>query len=160
MFRNFGSALPRGSAALLAIVMLSLVAAGCSSSNTDNTPPDAGPTNCDLTGVEAVFTPKCALSGCHGDSPAGSAAGNLILTAGPNLATRLLGVMSTGANGSSCGAATKAYLIPHVTPATGLLIDKLTMTVPECGSQMPLGSSLPPTELACVKSWAASITAN
>ena len=159
MFRNFGSARARGFVVVLATVTLSLVVAGCSSTDSPaaDSGVDSGSTTCDLAGVEALFTAKCAFAGCH-DGTATTASG-LSLKAGADLATRLLGVMPSSATSQSCGTVNKAYLIAHATPATGLLIDKLTMSSPPCGAQMPYGGVLPAAELACVKSWAATVTA-
>lgn len=157
MHRTFGSTFsPRFAIAAIASISLFVVVAGCSSSS-DGATPDAGSTTCDLAGAQAIFTAKgCAQSGCH-DATGTSAGLNL---AAADLGAELLG-KSPGTGGltpSSCTNMNKVYLVKGSNPATGLFIDKLTAT-PGCGLRMPLtGAPLDATQMACVKSWATSVT--
>ena len=160
MFRIFGSTFTRGLAAIIVTTALSFAVSGCSSSDNMTTTPDAGtPTPCDLAGAEAVLTPKCALSGCHA---ATTKYAGLDLSASADLGTRLLGVMSTGSNGSFCGTNTTPYLQAHTNPATGLLLQKVSASAP-CGMIMPYGATatsgrLSATAIACLTSWATTVT--
>lgn len=159
MFRTIGSTFTHRFAAtvIAAALVSSLAAIGCSSSS-DGTTPDAGATTCDLAGVEALFATKnCTLSGCH-DSASGSA-GLDLKSAG--LADRLLNKGPTAGVGSvesSCVGMGKIYLKPNTNPSEGLLIDKLTANF-GCGARMPQsGTPLTDSQMACVRSWALTVT--
>jgi hypothetical protein len=150
MFRIAGSIV----AATIVSLTLSLAVTGCSSDSNNNNP-DSGSSNCDLTGAEAVFTAKCTASGCHNATDKTS---GLDLAAGSDLPTRLLGVMPMSIS-FFCASSAMPYLTAHTTPATGLLLDKITKSMPTCGARMPF--NLPPlssTEIACIQSWANTVT--
>jgi hypothetical protein len=160
MFRIFGSTFTRGLAATIVTTALSFAVTGCGSSDSMTTTPDAGPpAPCDLAAAEAVLTPKCALSGCHDTT---TKYAGLDLSPAPDLGTRLLGVRSSGSNGSFCASNTTPYLEAHTNPATGLLLQKVSTTAP-CGMIMPFGATptsgrLSATAIACLTSWATTVT--
>ena len=97
---------------------------------------------------------KCGASACHGST---IRSGGLDLVTA-SVADRLLGVMSTGENGSACGSHAEPYLVVGSDPARGLLIDKLQAT-PPCGVlSMAALAALSATEIECIGSWATSLT--
>jgi hypothetical protein len=98
--------------------------------------PDAG-TVCDFRGLVQL---KCGSAACHGAPGAGT---GLDLTSA-SLATRVEGRKGPGACASS-------LLIDKANPSKSALYLKITGTT--CGTQMPLGGSLTPSEQACVLSW-------
>jgi hypothetical protein len=150
MFRIAGSII----AATTLSLTLSLAVTGCSSDS--NTNMDAGPTTCDLAGAEAVFTAKCTGSGCHNATEKTS---GLDLTAGPNLAMRLVGVMPNATVSFLCGSSTMPYLTAHTSPATGLLLNKISSATPSCGARMPFGqAALSTSDINCIQTWANSVT--
>jgi hypothetical protein len=118
---------------------------------------DSGP--CTETDVVAIFnkaTHTCAL--CHDHT--GSGAGLDLET--PGLAGRLLNKMPAGGGTTyvalSCDVG-KIYLNKGSNPATGYFLEKLNSATPSCGVQMPfVGTKLNSTELACVQSWANTVT--
>ena len=58
-----------------------------------------------------------------------------------------------------CASSTMPYLMAHTTPATGLLLNKITQATPSCGARMPFGiAPLTTTEIACIQSWANTVT--
>ena len=63
-------------------------------------------------------------------------------------------------NASECMANTTPYLNAGSNPATGLLIDKVTMTHPPCGGQMPDSAPFPltATQQSCLIQWATTLT--
>ena len=172
MFRNFGSAFVHRFAltgfggrwvgpAIVAALLSSFTAFGCGSSNNTDTDAATQPTNCDLTQLGTLFTKRlCSSAGCH--DPSGTSA-SLNLTADSGLAGRLVGKNPAGGGAlpALCANLTppKVYLVAGSQPATGLLLDKLTST-PGCGVRMPYMTGVPLTadEIACVQSWATSVT--
>lgn len=99
---------------------------------------------------------NCASSLCH-DSTTKEA--GLDLTPGAGITARLVGVKSTGSGDSQCGGNTEAYLNANTNPATGLLIDKMTLRNPPCGNLMPFGNAnlLPAATLSCLEQWAEAV---
>jgi hypothetical protein len=121
-----------------------------------------GGTGCVGGDAMPIFTKHtCMLVGaCH--DGAGTAAGFNMVTAGWE--TKLVGTVSpgggTGAFASLCGGMGMVYLNKGSNPATGLFMDKLSKSPPQCGVQMPnLPPLLTPTELACVQTWANALVA-
>jgi hypothetical protein len=121
-----------------------------------------GTGTCDVT---AIFTQPvgygCATSGCHDTASAPLSAAGLDLTLNATIGSRLVGVASPGnttAGGAqACGGQT--YLDPMSNPATGLLIDKITLpsNSPDlCGLAMPYPgtSRLSAAQQTCVEQWA------
>jgi hypothetical protein len=98
--------------------------------------PDAGAV-CDFRGLVQM---KCGSAACHLAPALGS---GLDLTSA-SLATRVEGRKGPGACASN-------LLIDKANPSKSALYLKITGTT--CGSQMPLGGSLTPSEQACVLSW-------
>jgi hypothetical protein len=151
MFRTAGSRLVHSLALTAAAVALSFSFAGCSSDS--STPGDAGPKMCVQADVEKIFNANCTV--CH----TGTSYAGLDLTA-----ASLPGLLDKAPPGggttspSVCAAMGKKYLIPHTTPAQGLLLDKLTSN-PGCGVRMPyLANPLSASDIACVNSWALTLT--
>jgi hypothetical protein len=121
-----------------------------------------GTGTCDVT---AIFTQQpgfgCATSGCHDTADAPLAAAGLDLTLNATIGSRLVGVASPGdTNASGAPAcAGKTYLDPTSNPATGLLIDKVTLpngSAGLCGQAMPYPgtSRLTAAQQTCVEQWA------
>jgi len=110
-----------------------------------------------------LVTTNCATAFCHipGSANDGTA-GGLDLTPDSNIGSRLVGVTSVGTatNGSQCMGNTTPYLNANSSPATGLLIDKITMAHPPCGSQMPFDAPMPlnATQQMCLIQWATTLT--
>ena len=162
MFRIFGSAFKHRFAtprlvgpAIFAAVLSAFAASGCSSSSDTGTP-DAGPSNCNLEQVQALFAAqRCTNSGCHDAAAAG--AGLDLASAG--VAARLLDKGPMAGAGSLCTTSGKVYLKGGTTPATGLLLDKISSS-PGCGSRMPFGyAPLSAAEISCIQTWANTVTA-
>jgi hypothetical protein len=127
--------------------------------------PGTGGTALDCTGGNegtAILTNSCATLNCHIPGAGNDGVtGGLDLTPDANIASRLVGVMSVGTadNGSMC-VGQGPYLDAHSNPATGLFIDKFTMSRPPCGVEMPADSAffLTPTQQGCLKQWATTLT--
>jgi hypothetical protein len=110
----------------------------------------------------SIVASLCAASGCHIPGVTNDGvSGGLDLTVDANIGSRLVGVMSTGtgSNGSLC-MGQGPYLDANSKPATGLLIDKVTMANPPCGAQMPFDSPFPltATQQSCLIQWATTLT--
>jgi hypothetical protein len=111
----------------------------------------------------SLLNVNCATSSCHipGATNDGTA-GGLDLTPDSNIGSRLVGVTSVGTanNGSMCMGNSTPYLNANSNPATGLFIDKFTMSHPPCGSQMPFDSPFPltATQQTCLTQWATTLT--
>jgi hypothetical protein len=105
---------------------------------------------------DLAVTTNCASANCH-DSITKEA--GLDLTPGAGVTARLVGVKSMGGGDSQCGGNTEAYLNANSNPATGLMIDKMTIRNPPCGSLMPFGAAtpLPAATLACLEQWAEAV---
>jgi hypothetical protein len=124
-----------------------------------------GGTSANCTGGNdgaTIVTMQCAQAFCHIPGAQNDAfAGGLDLTVDANIGSRLVGVMSVGtdSNGSLCMGNTEPYLKSGSNPATGLLIDKISMSQPPCGFQMPAGG-LPLTAIqqSCLIQWATTLT--
>jgi hypothetical protein len=121
-----------------------------------------GTATCDVT---SIFTQPvgagCATSGCHDTASAPLSAAGLDLTLNATIGSRLVGVASPGdttAGGAmACGG--QIYLDPMSNPATGLLIDKITLpngSSSLCGLAMPYPgtSRLSAAQQTCVEQWA------
>jgi len=138
--------------------VLGFSAVGCGSSNSSST--DGSSTTCDFTAASAVFTKyNCATNGCH--DAAGSSAGFKMAPAGWE--THLVGVNPIGGGTlEACTPADGPYLKNGTNPAMGLLINKISGTGNICtgGARMPFGGPnyLTATEIACVTSWATTLT--
>jgi hypothetical protein len=152
MFRTAGSRLAHSLALTAAAVALSFSFAGCSSSGGDT--PDAGPKMCVQADVVKIFNANCTV--CH----MGTGYAGLDLTA-----ASLPGLLDKDPPGggstspSLCSGMGKKYLISHTNPAQGLLLDKLGSNS-GCGARMPYGAPNPlsASDIACVNSWALTLT--
>jgi cytochrome c peroxidase len=93
--------------------------------------------------IKDIFTKSCGT--CHG---AAAPAQNLDLVS-LGLGARMVNKPSTCLNRPLIDG-----MLEGESP-TGLLFDKLSGSVTNCGVQMPAGApALTPTEMACVKDWA------
>ncbi len=101
--------------------------------------------------AQTLMQGKCGMAGCH--VPGNSNAGTLDLLS-PNSISRLLNVKSGGDpySGALCGAGMN-YLNPGTSPASGLLIDKLS-EYPSCGDAMPNLGTWSVAQGQCVTDWA------
>jgi hypothetical protein len=109
----------------------------------------------------AIVTSQC-VSACHNPNNAAIVGGGFDMTVNSSIGTRLVGVKSTGTSavGSKCGGNPTPYLVAGSNPATGLLIDKIQKSTPECGDQMPLGGPpfLSSVQQQCLINWATTLT--
>lgn len=116
-----------------------------SSGDGDGTPADCVPE------IEAlrdeIFTPSCALAGCHASS---ASAGGLDLEAA-DLEAQLVGAPSGTCDGW-------VRVIPGA-PDESLLYLKLAGPAP-CGALMPPPTGLPPEQSACVRAWIETLEGN
>jgi hypothetical protein len=126
-----------------ALTLLLLAAAACRNSETvtagPSTPPDPTAT---FTRVQReIFTPSCALSGCHaGTSPQLG----MVLEAGKAYGS-LVGALSVE---------TSLLRVSPWLPNDSYLVVKLRGDATILGSRMPLGgAALPPERLALVVDW-------
>jgi hypothetical protein len=111
-----------------------------------------------------IISVNCATTYCHipGSDNDGTA-GGLDLTVDANIGSRLLGVMPESTDqgdGSKCVGNSTAYLKAGSNPASGLFIDKFSMTHPPCGDQMPESAPFPltATQQTCLIQWATTLT--
>ena len=96
--------------------------------------------------IPSLLTSKCGMAGCH---PQG---GTTVDLASPGVESRLVGKAATAACGGS-------VLANPADPAGSLLYKKLNDS-PPCGSKMPLGSSLSPNDIDCIKTWIGELDPN
>lgn len=122
--------------------------------------PGSGGSNVDCSGSNdgaMIVSSQCLV--CHGASTAVSIGGGLDLTIDANIKSRLVGVKPPGTAASSkCSGQTMPYLNANSMPATGLLIDKVQKSTPECGDQMPQGNPLSSIQQQCLIKWATTLT--
>lgn len=144
---------------------------GGSNSTGGTTGTGGSSSNCtgSLDGATLV-TSQCATSGCHDATSASSSGAGLDLTVNSSIASRLVGVASSGntAAGSVCGGNSEAYLDGGSNPATGLLIQKIQSnpkcstgeSPPCCGLPMPYPgiALLSPMQQTCLIQWATTLT--
>ncbi len=102
---------------------------------TDGGSGDAGFTCTNANVENLIFIPSCGGAGCHGATNPSN--GLDLVSAG--VASRLKGV-------SQCMSK----------PESSFMLEKLHPS-PACGSQMPLGRTLPAEQIACVASYLASL---
>jgi hypothetical protein len=97
-----------------------------------------------------VFTPRCALSGCHtGDAPAAA----LDLSTAAISEASLIGVAA-----ALCDRRTR---VVAGDAENSLLHSKLSGTQPiDCGEPMPVGAMLSSDAIACIETWIAGIDPN
>lgn len=89
--------------------------------------------------VPSLLTAKCGMAGCH---PQG---GTLVDLASPGVAARVVGKTST----PTCNG----VVLANPADPEGSLLHKKLQDSPPCGSKMPLGASLSPLEIDCIKDW-------
>ncbi len=95
--------------------------------------------------IPSLLTAKCGIAGCH---PQG---GTLDL-ASPGVDTRLVGTAAS----MTCGSAVFA----NPADPEGSLLHKKLLDSPPCGTKMPLGASLSPLEIDCIKDWIGTLDPN
>jgi len=114
-------------------------------------------TTCNMAQAEAIFSAK-ACPTCHDSN--GTYAGFKMAPAGWE--THLVDVSPTGGQSlEKCTPSDGPYLVKGSNPASGLFIRKLSGMGNLCagGVQMPQsGVPLTASELACVTSWATTLT--
>jgi outer membrane protein assembly factor BamB len=116
--------------------------------------PDAGSADAGAATFTAVydqvlFGGGCASAFCHGAS-----AGNLPMGTRAQAYQSLVGVTAAG---DACGSTGLRRVVPG-DPNGSLLITKITLSNPGCGTVMPPGAgvSVPPDQVALVRSWIAA----
>lgn len=136
--------------ALSSCALLGLLAAVPACSSTDNGTADSGaggaapPTFTEV--YTTVLAPLC--SGCHVGGAAAS--GNLDMSTQTLAYTNLVG---KAAMGPLCVSSNATRVVANQ-PSQSLIINKLTMMTPLCGSQMPLGGGMLTTaQIALVTDW-------
>ena len=97
------------------------------------------------------------IAGCH---PTGAARGAGLDLRSAGVVGRLLdkGPSTDTGAGAACMAAAKPYLKSGSNPATGLLIDKMTMSTATCGTIMPQIGTLTAAQKKCLTDWATAVT--
>jgi hypothetical protein len=161
---------------LLSVVATSLGAMGCpgtldpallsngtGTGGTSGGGGTGGGVTCDVTSIFTQTTTGCATAFCHNTADAPVSGAGLDLTLDATIGSRLVGVSSPGdmAAGSVCATVTTPYLNPLSNPATGLLIDKITLPSGSAGL-CPGGTAMPypgvkrlsATQITCVEQWA------
>ena len=134
----------RSSAVLFVLASWILVVSGCPGTLTEEEKKIfQGGGSC--PDVPSLLLAKCGIAGCH---PQG---GTLDL-ASSGIETRLVGKAAS----MTCGG---AVLANPADPAGSLLFKKLE-DAPPCGTKMPLGSSLSPLEIDCIKAWIGTLDPN
>ncbi|HVV52605.1 MAG TPA: hypothetical protein VHO06_23265 [Polyangia bacterium] len=111
-----------------------------------------------------IVMSTCATADCHSTYNA-DISGGLDLTVDGTIGARLVGVTSygTSTNGSACVDWPTPYLERGVTPAAGLLIDKITLPANSAGLcpdglPMPYGQrQLPKVQQDCIQQWATGL---
>jgi hypothetical protein len=99
-----------------------------------------------------IITNQCST--CHAsESPS---FGNLDLLA-PGVATRLVGHAAQGPAPTGCMGQGN-LLETGTVPAKGILIQKINKTQ-TCGTEMPPGGNLSPSDIACLQAWADGLVA-
>lgn len=129
----------------LALVMFVLAAAlggaGCVGSLSD---PDAFTDGGTIPkDAQTVFEESCATTGCHDDL---TTAANLNLLS-PGVESRVSNV-----NASGVGCEARILVVPG-DPSGSYLFDKILGTIGICGSQMPLLSILPASDVEVIREW-------
>ena len=132
----------RGAAVSLVVVLgLGFVLAACGTQKSPTEPNDAPDPTATFTRVQAeVFTPSCALSGCH--SGASPKVGQ-DLSAGRAYA-QIVNVRAV--------ESTRLRIAPG-DPDASYLISKVKGDATITGSRMPLGGALPPERVKLLVDW-------
>ncbi len=121
---------------------------------------DAAASSCEgnLASIQAtIFDAKCVT--CHGGA---SPSGGLDLSAakgGPS--GRLVNASSLACRAAGAGDASAApfrSLVAPGDPEGSYLLHKIADPSPSCGDRMPVGAPLSAAEVACVRTWIASLT--
>ncbi len=115
--------------ALVATLAVSALSFGCSSSTTGTGAP-GGSTETFTDVYTTILQPKC--SGCHA---AGAADSFMDFSTQAKAFSSLVGVT---ASGPACGTTGDVRVVAG-NPSTSLLYEKVTLTKPPCGVQMPYG---------------------
>lgn len=110
---------------------------------------DAGAATFTAVYDQVLFGGGCASAFCHGAS-----AGNLPMGTRAQAYQSLVGVTAAG---DACGRTGLKRVDPG-NPDASLLINKISVAVPGCGTVMPPGAgvSVPPDQIALIRSWIAA----
>lgn len=127
----------RSSVGLFAIASWIVVASGCPGTLTEEEKKMfQGGGSC--PDIPSFLAAKCGTAGCH---PQGAP----LDLASAGVETRIVGQAPT----VTCAG----QIVANPADPEGSLIYKKLNDSPPCGSKMPLGSSLSPTEIDCIKTW-------
>jgi hypothetical protein len=127
----------RSTIGLFAIVSWLVVASGCPGTLTEEEKKVfQGGGSC--PDIPSFLVSKCGMAGCHPQ-------GGLPDLASPGVEARIVGK----AGSATCGGATLA----NPSDPEGSLLYKKLQDSPPCGTKMPLGSSLAPFEIDCIRDW-------
>jgi hypothetical protein len=110
-------------------------------------------TACDAPGM--LFAADKPCGACHS---AGNALGAGFDLASAGVVGRLVGKTPSTDATAMCQASGKTYLVAGSSPASGLLIEKVTQKTPSCGSAMPIGLPLTAPQKMCLTDWATAVT--
>jgi hypothetical protein len=131
--------------------LLSIAVAGCAGSLDPGVTGGGGAGGGSGGGCEvALIMTKCVP--CH--ASVGNSGGLDLQSA--NIASRLVGAPSFAGDGAMCP--NKTLLDAGSNPATGLFIDKITNDPPSCGFVMPYGQKMGAPDIACLTTWATTLT--
>jgi hypothetical protein len=124
--------------------------AGTTTDSSSSPPADTGTGTSAATFTEVysqIIGPIC--SGCHGDGT-GASSGKLVMDTQADAYTALVGVAAAGAGCASSGETR----VVAGDSASSLIWQKVSMTKPPCGSQMPLGGTpLSSAEVQLIADW-------
>lgn len=125
----------------LVLLALAGALAGCGTAKSPVEPSDGPDPSATFSRVQAeVFTPSCAVAGCHGGS---SPQLGLDLSAGRSYAA-IVNVRSVE---------TSRLRIAPGDPDASYLVSKVKGDATITGSRMPLGGALTPAEIALIVDW-------
>jgi hypothetical protein len=109
------------------------------------------------TCLTTIFAKSCGIPACH-LAPATLAA-HLDLSS-PNVNTRLIDVAATHEGAMpNTGCVASQKLIDSTSPDQSWLVQKLTTDGTTCGYQMPIGTPLSATDIACFTKYAQDVAA-
>ncbi|HKP62368.1 MAG TPA: hypothetical protein VJV78_36795, partial [Polyangiales bacterium] len=107
----------------------------------------------------AIFQEIIVGTGCNGGPTchAGLAAGQLKMTTKAEAYMSLVGVKAMGVNlvmmaSPNCKDSMMTRVVAN-DPASSLLFDKVSATMPKCGSKMPPSGALPADKIDQIKKW-------
>lgn len=102
--------------------------------------------------IHPFIVTTCATAGCH-DATSRQSGLDLSDRAGAYTALTTTGPMM-GAS-ISCGGHSGNYVVPNM-PDASLFYDKVASETPSCGTRMPFGTPLSPSQLEAIRAWIAA----